>query len=72
MLTGKKTYMTAVGGILTAVGAYFSGEMEMGTMISVVTTSLLAVFLRSGSKSDAAGSSEATAVTVASSEKPAS
>lgn len=64
--------MTAVGGILTAVGAYFSNEMELGTMISVVTTSLLAVFLRSGSKSDSAGPSKATAVTVASSDNPAS
>ena len=51
-LKGKKTYMTAVGGILAAVGAYFSGEMEMGVMINVVITSLLAVFLRKGVKSD--------------------
>jgi len=54
-LKGKKTYMTAVGGILAAVGAYFSGEMEMGVMINVVITSLLAVFLRKGVKSDTNG-----------------
>jgi|TARA_R110001583_G_scaffold98567_1_gene243603 hypothetical protein len=57
MLSGKKTYMTAVGGILAAVGAYFSGEMEMGVMINVVITSLLAVFLRKGVKSDTNGDS---------------
>ena len=57
MLKGKKTYMTAAGGILAAVGAYFSGEMEMGVMINVVITSLLAVFLRKGVKSDTNGDS---------------
>tara|TARA_R100000656_G_scaffold96767_1_gene70242 strand:- start:645 stop:824 length:180 start_codon:yes stop_codon:yes gene_type:complete len=56
-LKGKKTYVTAVGGVLAAVGAYFSGEMEMGVMINVVITSLLAVFLRKGVKSDTNGDS---------------
>ena len=51
-LQGKKTYMTAVGGVLAAVGAYFSGEMEMGVMINVVITALLALFLRKGIKKD--------------------
>ena len=55
MLTGKKTYITAAGGILAAVGAYFSGEMEMGVMINLVITSLLAIFLRKGVKSDTNG-----------------
>tara|TARA_R110000822_G_scaffold236186_1_gene366845 strand:+ start:216 stop:389 length:174 start_codon:yes stop_codon:yes gene_type:complete len=57
MLKGKKTYMTAAGGILAAVGAYFSGDMEMGMMINLVITSLLAVFLRKGVKSDTNGDS---------------
>jgi len=51
-LQGNKTYMTAVGGVLAAVGAYFSGEMEMGVMINVVVTALLALFLRKGIKKD--------------------
>jgi hypothetical protein len=51
-LQGKKTYMTAVGGVLAAVGAYLSGEMEMGVMINVVVTALLALFLRKGIKKD--------------------
>ena len=49
--------MTAAGGILAAVGAYFSGGMEMGVMINLVITSLLAVFLRKGVKSDTNGGS---------------
>ena len=57
VLKGKKTYMTAAGGILAAVGAYFSGDMEMGMMINLVITSLLAVFLRKGVKSDTNGGS---------------
>jgi len=52
MLKGNKTYMTAAGGVLAAVGAYFSGDMELGMMLNLVITSLLAVFLRKGVKSD--------------------
>jgi hypothetical protein len=54
MLTGKKTYMTAAGGILAAVGSYLSGDMEMGTLMNIVVTALLAVFLRTGVKADTA------------------
>ena len=57
VLKGKKTYVTAAGGVLAAVGAYFSGEMEFGVMINLVITSLLAVFLRKGVKSDTNGDS---------------
>ena len=57
MLKGKKTYMTAAGGGLAAVGAYFSGEMELGMMLNLVITSLLAVFLRKGVKSDTSAES---------------
>jgi hypothetical protein len=49
-IKGKRTYLVAIGGVLAAVGAYMSGDMELGTMISIVTTSLLAVFLRKGVK----------------------
>jgi hypothetical protein len=61
MLSGKKTYLTAAGGVLAAVGAYLSGEMEMGVMLNVVVTSLLAVFLRKGVKSDTGDAAEADA-----------
>ncbi len=49
--------MTAAGGILAAVGAYLSGDMELGMMINLVITSLLAVFLRKGIQSDAGAES---------------
>ena len=58
MLKGKKTYVTAAGGILAALGAYFSGDMELGMMINLVITSLLAVFLRKGVKSDTGAESD--------------
>ena len=58
MLKGKKTYMTAAGGILAAVGAYLSGDMELGMMINLIVTSLLAVFLRKGVKSDTSAESD--------------
>jgi len=55
MLNGKKTYMTAAGGILAAIGAVLSGDMELGAAINGVVTSLLAVFLRKGVKNDTSG-----------------
>ena len=54
-LEGKKTYITAAGGILAAVGAYLSGDMEIGTMVNIIITSLLATFLRKGIKTDTNG-----------------
>ena len=56
-LEGKKTYMTAAGGILAAVGAYLTGDMEIGTMVNIIITSLLATFLRKGIKTDTNGNS---------------
>ena len=56
-LEGKKTYMTAAGGILAAVGAYLTGDMEIGTMVNKIITSLLATFLRKGIKTDTNGGS---------------
>ena len=54
-LKGKKTYITAAGGILAAVGAYLSGDMEIGAMVQIIITSLLAIFLRKGIKTDTNG-----------------
>jgi hypothetical protein len=34
------------------VGGYLSGDVELGTMINVVITALLALFLRKGIKND--------------------
>ena len=49
--------MTAAGGILAAVGAYLSGDMEIGAMVNIIITSLLATFLRKGIKTDTNGNS---------------
>ena len=51
-LQGKTTYMTAAGGVLAAVGAYLSGDIELGVMMNIVITALLALFLRKGIKKD--------------------
>ena len=47
-LTKKKTYITSAATILSAVLAFGLGEIEAGTMMSMVSTALLAVFLRNG------------------------
>ena len=51
-LQGKKTYITAIGGVLAAVGAYLSGDVELGVMMNIIITALLALFLRKGIKKD--------------------
>ena len=43
---------------MAAVGAYFSGDMELGMMINLIVTALLAVFLRKGVKSDTGADSD--------------
>jgi len=52
MLQGKKTYITVVVGIVTAVGAYLSGDVELGQTLQTVFTLLTGAFLRSGIKTD--------------------
>ena len=44
----SKTVWTGLAGILTAVGGYFTGELELGSMLQLVLTSGLAIFLRAG------------------------
>jgi len=58
-LSGKKTYFTAgaavlTAAVLTALGAYFAGEVDMQTTISALFASLMAIFLRKGITSEAA------------------
>jgi|TARA_B100000427_G_scaffold268449_1_gene234434 hypothetical protein len=52
-LSGKKTYFTAGAAVLTALGAYFAGEVDMQTTISALFASLMAIFLRKGITSEA-------------------
>ena len=51
-LSGKKTYSMAAGAIAVAVGSWLQDPevMPMASMIQIVITSLLAVFLRKGVK----------------------
>jgi len=54
MLKGKKTYGTAIGSVCVAVGTWLQSPelMPLSEMVTIVVTSLLACFLRSGIKSD--------------------
>lgn len=44
----QKTTWTAIAGIVTAVGAYFSGDVELGNTVQLVFAGLVAIFLRQG------------------------
>ena len=44
----SKTVWTGLVGILTAIGGYFTGELELGAMMQLILTSGLAIFLRAG------------------------
>lgn len=48
MLAGYKTYITAAIAVLTALGAYFSGEATVIQTAQLVFTALLGAFVRSG------------------------
>ena len=47
-LAGKKTYITAVTGILTAIGAYLIGEMTLVETFQAVWPLIAVAFLRKG------------------------
>lgn len=47
-LAGKKTYITAITGIVGAVGAYLVGEMTLVETFQVVWPLIAAAFLRKG------------------------
>lgn len=48
MLKGKKTYVTAVLAVATAVGAYLTGDIQLAEAIQISVTAILAGFLRAG------------------------
>ena len=48
ILQGKKTYVTAAIGLLTAVGAYLTGDMELQDAIRTAWVAVMAIFLRNG------------------------
>jgi len=47
-LSGKKTYVTALLGILAAIGGVLTGELEITQALQVGWNALLAVFIRHG------------------------
>jgi len=50
LFPGKKTYIVAIGAILTAVGAYFNNMMPLGDMIEAIFAAVAVVTLRKGIK----------------------
>jgi hypothetical protein len=50
MLNGKKTYIVALGTLLTAVGGVLSGTIPMAEAIQLAVTAILAATLRNGIK----------------------
>ena len=53
-LSGKKTYFTAAAAVITALGGYFAGEVDLTVTIQSVFAALMVVFLRKGVSSEAA------------------
>ena len=51
-LKGKKTYFTAGAAVLTALGAYFAGEVDLSLTIQAWFAALMVVFLRQGVTSE--------------------
>ncbi len=50
MLKGKKTYITTTLGILTAIGAYLAGEMNLVNLLQTVFPLAGLFFIRKGMK----------------------
>ncbi len=47
-LAGKKTYITAITGIIGAIGAYLIGEMDLIQTFQTVWPLITVAFLRKG------------------------
>jgi hypothetical protein len=48
MLKGKKTYVVAALAVLSAIGAYLTGDATLAQAIQLAVTALLGMTLRSG------------------------
>ena len=44
----QKTTWTAIAGMVTAIGAYMAGEIELATLIEGIFAGLSFIFLRQG------------------------
>jgi len=47
-LKGKKTYLTGVGAIITAITLYSTGDCELGVTIQTVFGAFMGMFMRAG------------------------
>lgn len=47
-LNGYKVYLLGVGAILTAIGTYLSGALDISHLIEIIWANLLAMGLRHG------------------------
>lgn len=52
ILSGKKTYVTSALAILTTVGAYLTGTMDMQTSVAAIFAAVYAATFRSAMKTD--------------------
>ena len=55
MLKGKKTYLSAIGIVLAAVGGWFAGEVTLQAAVTQLLTGLGLAALRAGVKTDTGG-----------------
>lgn len=46
LLSGNKVYLTAIGGIITVLVAWSSGQMSEAEAIKLIVEALTAIFLR--------------------------
>ena len=49
----SKTLWSGVTGLIGSLAGYMTGELEMGAAINIAITSLLAIFVRHGVKTEA-------------------
>lgn len=48
MLSGYKTYITAIVAIVGAVGGYLAGDLALADAIQLVVTAAMGAFIRHG------------------------
>lgn len=48
MLSGYKTYITAILAVIGAIGGYLSGDLTLAAAAQLGITALLAAFIRDG------------------------
>ncbi len=59
-LNGYKTYLTAIASITGALASLATGALELGDVVQVIITAILAVTLRHGVKGETQATSTET------------